>query len=726
MQPKQPDNNQSDDENNENPNPPPQDWRRWMWPGVLVFFLLMLVLFPGALSGVQSAPGTEIPYSQLQQNLDAIESITFESDGNSARGAFASEQQITLDNGETTSVESFSVNLPPGAAERLTETLEAQDGVDVSSNPPPSLPVIASILINVLPFILIIGFLFWMSRQARGQMNGVLGFGQSKAREYDAQTPRVTFDDVAGQDAAKRELEEVVDFLKEPDKYISLGARIPRGVLLIGPPGTGKTLMARAVAGEANVAYYSIAASEFVEMFVGVGASRVRDLFNKAKENSPSIVFIDEIDAVGRQRGAGLGGGNDEREQTLNQMLSELDGFDQSSTVIVMAATNRPDVLDPALLRPGRFDRQVTVDLPDRAGRLSILKIHTRGKPLAKNTDLGSIAGATIGFSGADLANLANEAALNAARHDRKKIEQTDFSTAFERIILGTERPPLSNEEERRVVAYHEAGHALVALLTDGADQVLKVTITPRGQALGVTAFMPESDRRNYPRQYLEARIRTGLGGRLAEEIVFEEITTGAAGDIQQITRIARGMVTQFGMSPLGTVDYSNGGEQPFLGYSLSQGRQYSEETAARVDAEVRKIIEEAYEDVYNLLTENRDKLDEIAQALLDNEVVERDEILAIMGMEQDKPLDTIDNIISESIDEDVVAASENDDTDEDDDPFTMFTDNGNGTGQGENGEHADDDDRDIDSSEGTYNTPEDDSFVLDPSSTDDQPEKNT
>jgi cell division protease FtsH len=425
-----------------------------------------------------------------------------------------------------------------------------------------------------------------------------------------------------------------VDFLKEPDKYIALGARIPRGVLLIGPPGTGKTLLARAVAGEANVAFFSITASEFVEMFVGVGASRVRDLFNRAKAAAPAIVFIDEIDAVGRQRGAGLGGGNDEREQTLNQLLAEMDGFDQSASIIVMAATNRPDVLDPALLRPGRFDRQVTVALPDRAGREDVLKVHVRGKPLASDVDLHALSRTTIGFSGADLANLANEAALNAARRNAKKITQDDFLEAFDRIVLGTQAPPLSNEQERRVVAYHEAGHALAAALTPGADPVLKVTIVPRGQALGVTAFLPEDDRRNYSRKYLLAQMHAMLGGRAAEEVAFNEITTGAANDLQRVTAMARRMVAQFGMSEtIGPLNFGEDERQPFLGYTLSQGRTYSEETAAKIDSEVRRIVELVHAETHDLLEHNRDKLEALANELLTNESVDRIKVLEIAGV---------------------------------------------------------------------------------------------
>jgi cell division protease FtsH len=423
-----------------------------------------------------------------------------------------------------------------------------------------------------------------------------------------------------------------VDFLSNPEKYISLGARVPKGVLLVGPPGTGKTLMARAVAGEANCSFYSIAASEFVEMFVGVGASRVRDLFSRAKENSPAIVFIDEIDAVGRQRGAGLGGGNDEREQTLNQMLAELDGFDQSATVIVMAATNRPDVLDPALLRPGRFDRQVTVDLPDRAGRLSILKIHSRGKPLGDDVNLELIAGSTIGFSGADLANLCNEAALHAARINKRRIGQGDFSTAFERIILGTERPPLSNEKERKLVAYHEAGHAIASHYAGDSDPVLKITITPRGRALGVTVYTPEDDKRNVPQAYLEARLISALGGRVAEEVVFNEVTTGASMDLRMVTNTARSMVTQYGMSNMGPMNWGENETQPFLGYSISQGRTFSEETAAKVDAETRRIVEVAYQKTRLIMGQHRDKLEIVAQELLKSEVIESARFYELIG----------------------------------------------------------------------------------------------
>ena len=629
-----------DQEDPQNQPPTPPDWRRWIWPGLLVFFLLWTVLSSGSLlSGGAAGSATEVPYSTVRNQAPTnIADITFES--GVARGNFIQPVRVRLSDGREVNVSRFTTTIPEQGNADLLAILAEQNPQAIVQAQQPNNSILLLILFNFGPFLLIIAFFIWISRRNQGQMNGVFGFGRSQAREYSPDMPHVTFEDVAGQDSAKSELVEVVDFLKEPEKYISLGARIPRGVLLVGPPGTGKTLMARAVAGEANVAFFSIAASEFVEMFVGVGASRVRDLFNKAKENSPSIVFIDEIDAVGRQRGAGLGGGNDEREQTLNQMLAELDGFDQSSTVIVMAATNRPDVLDPALLRPGRFDRQVTVDLPDREGRLSILKIHTRGKPLDEKVNLNAIAAATVGFSGADLANLANEAALTAARRARKRIIQADFSFAFERIILGNERPPLSNEAERRVVAYHEAGHAVASALTPGADQVLKVTITPRGQALGITAFVQEDDRRNYSRSYLEATLNVALGGRIAEEIVFNDITTGASNDLQRVTDLARRMVSQFGMTDaIGPLNFGDNESQPFLGYTISQGRKYSEETAARIDVEVRRIVENAYKRTKELIVENRDKLDIVANALLEQEVIERSDFLEMLGLEDNLAL---------------------------------------------------------------------------------------
>jgi cell division protease FtsH len=437
---------------------------------------------------------------------------------------------------------------------------------------------------------------------------------------------------VAGADEAKEELQEVVDFLRRPEKYHNIGARIPRGVLLIGPPGTGKTLLARAVAGEAGVPYYSISASEFVEMFVGVGASRVRDLFQQAKDSAPAIVFIDELDAVGRRRGAGVGNVNDEREQTLNQLLVEMDGFDEHHEVIVLAATNRPDVLDPALQRPGRFDRQVEVGMPDRRGREGILHIHTKDIHLAPDVDLSVLARTTTGFNGANLANLCNEAAIIAARNNHTQVQQSDFEEAMDKIVLGGKRPLLLDEHDRKLVAYHEAGHALVAWLTPEADPVHKVTIIPHGRALGVTEQVPGEDRFNYSRSYLLARLAVMLGGRSAEEIVFGDVTTGAENDLVEATRLTRRMVTRWGMGELGLTAFQTDEQQPFLGYELAQGRDYSETTASAIDKNVRQVLDERHEVVLQLLTDGREKLDCLVEALLHEETVDRDEMDKILG----------------------------------------------------------------------------------------------
>src|SRR5688500_19252555 len=428
-------------------------------------------------------------------------------------------------------------------------------------------------------------------------MGGAFNFGRTQAREYTVERPQVKFADVAGQESAKAELIEVVDFLKEPDKYIALGAKIPRGVLLVGPPGTGKTLLARAVAGEANVSFFSIAASEFVEMFVGVGASRVRDLFRRAKENAPSIVFVDEIDAVGRQRGAGLGGGHDEREQTLNQLLVEMDGFDSKSGIIMLAATNRPDILDPALLRPGRFDRQIVVDRPDLPGREKILKVHTRGKPLGPDVDVGTLARGTPGFTGADLANLVNEAALSAARHDKNQIDMSEMEEAIDRVIAGPERKTrLISDKEKEITAYHEGGHAIVGALLPDADPVHKITIIPRGQALGVTMSLPTEDRFMMSRGQLMAQLAMMLGGRAAERVVFDEITTGASNDLERVTQTARQMVTRFGMSEkLGPKALGHQKGQVFMGRDFNNQPEYLDEIAFQIEKEIRRLIGESY-----------------------------------------------------------------------------------------------------------------------------------
>ncbi len=614
----------------------PPNWRKWISPGVLALvMLLVLVSSPGLLGGVNSTP--ELAYSTVYEQLRQGNVAMFDFRGSTGlNGLFRSGIIVTTTAGRSQSVSRFSANIPPGGGDKLLELAHEQQTVEIRGTPNQS-SFLLTLFLNLLPLALIIGFFVWMGRRAQGQMNGIFSFGQSQAREKSPEMPSINFEDVAGQDAAKIELEEVVDFLKQPEKYVNVGAKVPRGVLLIGPPGTGKTLMARAVAGEANVAFYSIAASEFVEMFVGVGASRVRDLFKRAKDNAPAIIFVDEIDAVGRRRGTGLGGGHDEREQTLNQLLSEMDGFDNETNIVMIAATNRPDVLDPALLRPGRFDRQITVDLPDVKGRHDILKIHTKNKPLANNVALESMAKATIGFSGADIANLANEAAMNAARYDRRLITMSDFTTAYERIRLGTKRPPLSNEKDRRITACHEAGHALVSFLIPDAMALLKTTIIPRGRAAGAAFYMPKDDSIHQSRKQLEAFIRVGLAGRIAEELVFDDVTTGAAGDIQQVTQIARRMVKMFGMSDsVGMVNYGDDSEQPFLGYAIANGRDYSDDTAAKLDAEIKRIIDVAYQETRELLEDHRDEMDALTEALLQKETVEREEILRILGMEDD------------------------------------------------------------------------------------------
>ena len=484
----------------------------------------------------------------------------------------------------------------------------------------------------ILPFMLLIGAFFFIFRQAQGSNNAAMSFGKSRARMFTGDHPTVTFLDVAGVEEAKEELREVVEFLREPQKFIQLGARIPKGVLLVGPPGTGKTLMAKAVSGEAGVPFFSISGSEFVEMFVGVGASRVRDLFDQAKRHSPCIVFVDEIDAVGRQRGAGLGGSHDEREQTLNQMLVEMDGFDTDTNVIIMAATNRPDILDPALLRPGRFDRRVVLDRPDVRGREAILKVHVKGKPLEPDIDLTTLARATPGFVGADLENLVNEAAILAARRNRKSISQPEFEEAIERVSAGPERKSrLINPDEKKIIAYHEAGHAVVMNSLPEHDPVQKITIIARGMAGGYTIALPSEDRTMMPRKKLVADMVGLLGGRAAEELVFDDITSGAGNDIERVTQIARQMVTRLGMSAeMGPMVYGQKEELIFLGREISEQRDYSEAVAEQIDREVRRLVSEAHDRAKAILSEHRDKLDAVAQKLLEVETLTKDEFEAI------------------------------------------------------------------------------------------------
>ena len=513
------------------------------------------------------------------------------------------------------------------APERL-----APENIKIEVKAPSQWAGIISGSLYILPILFMAGVLWFIFRQAQGSNNAAMSFGKSKARMFSGEHPTVTFADVAGIEESKQELAEIVEFLKEPQKFIQLGARIPKGVLLVGPPGTGKTLLAKAVSGEAGVPFFSISGSEFVEMFVGVGASRVRDLFEQAKRHSPCIVFVDEIDAVGRQRGAGLGGSHDEREQTLNQMLVEMDGFDTDTNVIIIAATNRPDILDPALLRPGRFDRRVTLDRPDMKGREAILKVHAKGKPLEPNVDLGTLARGTPGFVGADLENMVNEGAILAARRNKKSIGQPELEEAIERVVMGPERKSrLISDEEKRIIAYHEAGHAVVMNAIAEADPVQKITILGRGQAGGLTWSRPEDDRILMSRKKLLASMAGMLGGRVAEEIVFDDITSGASSDIERVTQTARMMVTRLGMSSeMGPMTYGQKEEMIFLGREISEQRDYSELVAQRIDTEVRKIVDDSYKLTRKLLTKYRKQLDAVANKLLEVETLTREEFEAI------------------------------------------------------------------------------------------------
>ena len=507
------------------------------------------------------------------------------------------------------------------------------------SKKPEQNSLLPMILINGLP-ILLIGLLFFVfMRQMQSGGNKALSFGKSRARLLSMQQKKITFKDVAGVDEAKEELKEIIEYLREPAKFQKLGGRIPKGVLLVGPPGTGKTLLARAVAGEANVPFFSISGSDFVEMFVGVGASRVRDLFEQGKKNAPCIIFIDEIDAVGRHRGAGLGGGHDEREQTLNQLLVEMDGFESNDGVILVAATHRPDVLDPALLRPGRFDRRVVVGLPDVRGREEILRVHVKKVPVSDDTNLNVLARGTPGFSGADLANMVNEAALSAARMNRKQVVMYDFELAKDKVLMGAERKSmLLTEEEKRVTAYHEAGHALVSLKREHSDPIHKVTIIPRGMALGVTVFLP-GDRHNYTREYLEARLAMSYGGRVAEEIFLNQMSTGAGSDIEVATDLARRMVCEYGMSRLGPLTFGKKEEQIFLGREIAQHRDFSEETARQIDLEVRRLIDEAYQSAHSIVESNADAMHRIAAALLERETIDAEEVQMLIDGKELPPM---------------------------------------------------------------------------------------
>lgn len=585
-----------------------------IWGIIIVMFLTLYNLFDQA--QIQEA---RVPYSEFLTRVEGgeVEAVTIQ--GQEIRGYHGGTAFMT-----------YAPDDP-----NLVETLKAK-GVVIEAAPPEEASWMMSALLSWFPILLLIGVWIFFMRQMQGGGGGgrgAMNFGRSKARLINEELAKVTFEDVAGVDEAKEELSEVVDFLREPRKFTRLGGRIPKGVLLVGSPGTGKTLLARAVAGEAGVPFFSISGSDFVEMFVGVGASRVRDLFAQGKKNAPCLIFIDEIDAVGRQRGAGLGGGHDEREQTLNQLLVEMDGFESNEGVILVAATNRPDVLDPALLRPGRFDRQVVVPTPDIRGRERILKVHTRKVPLSDDVDLKAIARGTPGFSGADLENLVNEAALYAAKMGQDKVFGQDFEEAKDKVLMGKERRSMIlSDEEKHTTAYHEAGHALVAKKLPGSDPVHKVSIIPRGRALGVTMQLPTDDRHNYSKKYLENQLAMLLGGRVAEEIVLNQMTTGASNDIERATKIAHNMVCQWGMSDkLGPLAFGDSQEQVFLGKELVHNRNYGEDTARTIDEEVRRIIDEAHKLAKEILSEHRDVLEKIADALLERETITGSDIDLIM-----------------------------------------------------------------------------------------------
>ncbi len=598
----------------------------------LLIILVSLVFYQ--VFGNRRNDATEVRYSTFRQELeeDNIASVEITS-GKFVEGDF--KREVSHEGNQVTK---FQTVLPIQDSELLLERLE-EKSVPITAKEPK--PGFGTVFIQLLPWVILIGLWVFFFRQVQQGGNRAFSFGKSKAKLLTADTPKVTFQDVAGADEAKVELEEVIEFLKDPQKFQRLGGRLPKGVLLVGPPGTGKTLLARAVAGEAGRPFFSMSGSDFVEMFVGVGASRVRDLFEQGKAHAPCIIFIDEIDAVGRHRGAGLGGGHDEREQTLNQLLVEMDGFESNEGVILLAATNRPDVLDPALLRPGRFDRQVVVDMPDVRGREMIFKVHVRKIPLAPDVKLDIIAKATPGLAGADLANIVNEAALLAARRNKSSVEMEDFEDAKDKVMLGVERKSMvMTDEERKLTAYHEAGHALVSIRIPGLDPVHKVTIVPRGRAGGITFSLPEEDRHYYKKEFILGRLAMAYGGRVAEELIFgpEKVTTGAAQDIQQATDMARGMVMQFGMSDaVGPVAVGDREHQIFLGREFAQHREVSDKTAELVDAEVRRILEEAYTRANEILSGDLDTLHRMAAVLLERETIDREEV-ELIGAGKDLP----------------------------------------------------------------------------------------
>ena len=601
----------------------PNRWRIALIVGQVL--ILLIVLFP-LLTRLSGPSRIQLSYSEFKAQVaaDNVQSVTIR--GYDVEGVAKSDVRV----GDNPPNKYFSTRIPQIGDSELLPLLEAHR---VTVNVQSDTGGLGAILLNFLPVLLLIGFWVYMLRRSGRAAQGIFDFGRSRARLQSPGSPKTTFSDVAGVEEAQGELQEIVEFLRDPQKFQRLGGRMPKGVLLIGPPGTGKTLLARAVAGEASAPFFSISASEFVEMFVGVGASRVRSLFEEAKKHSPAVIFVDELDAVGRQRGAGLGGGHDEREQTLNQLLVEMDGFDQREAVVVLAASNRADVLDPALLRPGRFDRRVVVDRPDRRGREAILRVHTRSVPLGPDVDLQVLARSTPGLVGADLANLVNESALHAARKNRSVVTMDDFEEAFDRVILGAERRIILSESERRIIAYHEGGHALVAWYQPQSDPVHKITIVPRGQALGITQSLPTDDRHNLSEEYLKARIAMALGGRAAEQLAIGSITTGAQNDLEMATQLARRMVTTWGMSPkLGLQAFDDSPEAVFLGRELATQPRISQRTQAIIDEEVGRLLNEGFETAERILTTNQAKLDLLAEALLREEVLEEDQIARLIG----------------------------------------------------------------------------------------------
>lgn len=627
------------------PGPPQQDGqepeqgpqsrfgRHWR---ILFWLLLALALVPWLWGQLFSDPIQEISYTTFREQVRTGNVVEVTITGDRVNGELNDPIPAT-ESEQATDDTLFVTHVPTVGENNLLELLEENE-VEVNVEPPSDFPWL-TILASALPFLLLLGLGYMFLTRMSSQGQGLFSMGKSRAKLYDEGGEATTFEDVAGVEGAKAELEEVIEFLRNPNKFERLGGEMPKGVLLVGPPGTGKTLLARAVAGEAGVPFFSITGSDFMEMFVGVGASRVRDMFNEAKNHAPSVIFIDELDSIGRRRGAGLGGGHDEREQTLNQLLSELDGFEPSENVIVVAATNRPDILDPALLRPGRFDRRITVDKPTMLNRLEILKIHARNKPLADDVDLARVARGTPGFSGADLENLLNEGALLAARRDKAQIEAEDIEDARDKILMGLERENLDlTEEELRLIAYHEAGHAVVAAVLPNADPIHKVTIVPRGRAMGVTQQLPEREKYIYPREYMLDRMAVMMGGRAAEDIVFGTPTSGAENDLKQVTRVARKMILDWGMSQrLGRVALGGEEDEVFLGEDLTRRRHYSEATAREIDEEVRNIVEEAYERANSTLEEYRQQLDALADALLEFEELPGERVLELVGVEDPK-----------------------------------------------------------------------------------------